>query len=197
MTRPEISVRVHPAMLPRTHPLAAVRGAFNAVFIEGDAAGELMLYGRGAGGLPTASAVLGDLIDAAHHLRAGSPARVVPAGRRPDPARPTTCACAWYLSIDVADRPGVLAAVAQVFGDHGVSIRSMEQVGPGRRGPADLPDPRGPRRGRAAHASTGCASSTSSTASAASCGSSATRTTTVAHGRRGRGSSRRTATFCR
>jgi homoserine dehydrogenase len=127
---PEISVRVHPAMLPRTHPLAAVRGAFNAVFIEGAAAGELMLYGRGAGGLPTASAVLGDLIDAAHHLRAHAPARVAPrvgARIRPD----DDLWCAWYLSIDVADRPGVLAAVAQVFGDHGVSIRSMEQVGLG------------------------------------------------------------------
>jgi len=127
---PEISVRVHPAMLPRTHPLAAVRGAFNAVFIEGAAAGELMLYGRGAGGLPTASAVLGDLIDAAHHLRSRSPARVAPrveARVRPD----DDLWCAWYLSIDVADRPGVLAAVAQVFGDHGVSIRSMEQVGLG------------------------------------------------------------------
>jgi homoserine dehydrogenase len=127
---PEISVRVHPAMLPRTHPLAAVRGAFNAVFIEGAAAGELMLYGRGAGGLPTASAVLGDLIDAAHHLRARSPARVAPrveARLRPD----DDLWCAWYLSIDVADRPGVLSAVARVFGDHGVSIRSMEQVGLG------------------------------------------------------------------
>jgi homoserine dehydrogenase len=125
---PEISVRVHPAMLPRTHPLAAVRGAFNAVFIEGAAAGELMLYGRGAGGLPTASAVLGDLIDAAHHLRAGSSARIAPrvgARIRPD----DDLWCAWYLSLDVADRPGVLAAVARVFGDHKVSIRSMEQVG--------------------------------------------------------------------
>jgi homoserine dehydrogenase len=127
---PEISVRVHPAMLPRTHPLAAVRGAFNAVFIEGAAAGELMLYGRGAGGLPTASAVLGDLIDAAHHLRSRSPARVAPrvgVRLRPD----DDLWCAWYLSIDVADRPGVLAAVAQVFGAQGVSIRSMEQVGLG------------------------------------------------------------------
>jgi homoserine dehydrogenase len=127
---PEISVRVHPAMLPRTHPLAAVRGAFNAVFIEGASAGELMLYGRGAGGLPTASAVLGDLIDAAHHLRSGAPARVAP--RVEARIRPADDLwCAWYLSIDVADRPGVLAAVAHVFGDHGVSIRSMEQVGLG------------------------------------------------------------------
>jgi homoserine dehydrogenase len=127
---PEISVRVHPAMLHRTHPLASVRGAFNAVFIEGDAAGELMLYGRGAGGLPTASAVLGDLIDAAHHLRAKTSARVVP--RRRARIRPSDDLwCAWYLSMDVADRPGVLAAVARVFSDQGVSIRSMEQVGLG------------------------------------------------------------------
>ncbi len=125
---PEISVRVHPAMLPSSHPLAAVRGAFNAVFLEGDNAGELMLYGRGAGGPPTASAVLGDLIDASHRLRQGSHAplvrRVRPRIRPADELR-----CAWYLNIDVLDRPGVLAAVATVFGDHGVSIRSMEQVG--------------------------------------------------------------------
>ena len=125
---PEISVRVHPAMLPDSHPLAAVRGAFNAVFVEGDNAGELMLYGRGAGGRPTASAVLGDLVDAAHRVRHGSHASLV---RRPRPRiRPADdLRCAWYLNIDVVDRPGVLAAVATVFGDHGVSIRSMEQVG--------------------------------------------------------------------
>ena len=127
---PEISARVHPAMLPRTHPLAAVRGAFNAVFVEGDNAGELMLYGQGAGGRPTASAVLGDVIDAAHHLRTGVPARFVPRVR--PSFRPTDdLRCAWYLNIDVVDRPGVLAAVAQLFGDNGVSIRSMEQVGLG------------------------------------------------------------------
>jgi len=124
----DVSVRVHPAMVPRSHPLASVRGAFNAVFIEGEAAGELMLYGQGAGGRPTASAVVGDLVDAARGLRssASSPAprrtrvRLVPI---------TDLRSAFYLSIDVADRPGVLAAVATVFGDHGVSIRSMEQVG--------------------------------------------------------------------
>lgn len=126
----EISVRVHPAMLPSTHPLAAVRGAFNAVFVEGEAAGELMLYGRGAGGGPTASAVLGDVIDAAHHLRTGAAARPVPRpAARLHPA--DDLRCAWYLNVDVLDRPGVLAAVAKVFGDHAVSIRSMEQVGLG------------------------------------------------------------------
>jgi homoserine dehydrogenase len=125
---PEISVRVHPAMLPDTHPLAAVRGAFNAVFVEGDNVGELMLYGRGAGGRPTASAVVGDLIDAAQRLRKGWSAplvrRVRPRIRPADDLR-----CAWYLNIDVVDRPGVLASVARVFGENGVSIRSMEQVG--------------------------------------------------------------------
>jgi homoserine dehydrogenase len=125
---PDISVRVHPAMVPRSHPLASVRGAFNAVFVEGEAVGELMLYGRGAGGAPTASAVLGDLVEAARHLRAGTPD---PAPRRaPAVMRPLAeLRSAFYLSMDVVDRPGVLAAVAKVFGDHAVSIRAMEQVG--------------------------------------------------------------------
>jgi homoserine dehydrogenase len=127
---PDVSVRVHPAMVPRSHPLASVRGAFNAVFVEGEGAGELMLYGRGAGGPPTASAVLGDLIDAARNLRTGAPA---PAPRRgATGVRPLAeLRSAFYLSLDVEDQPGVLAAVATVFGDHGVSIRAMEQVGLG------------------------------------------------------------------
>ncbi len=125
---PELSVRVHPTMVPRAHPLASVRGAFNAIFVEGAVSGELMLYGRGAGGGPTASAVLGDLVDASRNLRAGAPA--------PAPKRTSTklqsqadMRSAFYLSMDVADRPGVLAAVAKVFGDHDVSIRAMEQAG--------------------------------------------------------------------
>ncbi len=125
---PELSVRVHPAMVPRTHPLAAVRGAFNAVFVEGAVSGELMLYGRGAGGGPTASAMLGDLVDASRNLLAGAPA--------PAPKRTSTTVrdqndmrSAFYLSMNVADRPGVLAAVAKIFGDHNVSIRAMEQEG--------------------------------------------------------------------
>ncbi|MDP9069745.1 MAG: homoserine dehydrogenase [Actinomycetota bacterium] len=125
-----VAVRVHPAMIPATHPLSAVRGSFNAVFIEGQAVGELMLYGRGAGGMPTASAVLGDLIDAAHNLRTGGAGRTTSLRRaaiRPiDDLRSE-----YYLNIDVVDRPGVLAAVAAVFGEHGVSIRSMEQEGLG------------------------------------------------------------------
>ncbi len=123
-----LSVRVHPAMVPKSHPLAGVRDAFNAVFIEGEAAGELMLYGQGAGGLPTASAVVGDLIDAVRNRQAGTtaptpdrgPARLLPISELVTPC---------YVSLDVADRPGVLGTVATVFGDHDVSIRSMEQEG--------------------------------------------------------------------
>ena len=122
----QVAARVHPAMIPKTHPLAAVRESFNAVFIEGQAVGDLMLYGRGAGGMPTASAVLGDLLDAAHNLRAGGAGRAAPLGRASlrsiDELRSQ-----YYLNVEVADRAGVLAAVATVFGEHGVSIRSMEQ----------------------------------------------------------------------
>ena len=125
-----VAVRVHPAMIPKTHPLASVRDSFNAVFIEGEAVGELMLYGRGAGGMPTASAVLGDIVDAAHNLRSGG------RGRTPVPGEAhiwpmSELRSPYYLSIEVLDRPGVLAAVAGVFGAHGVSIRSMEQQGLG------------------------------------------------------------------
>ena len=126
----EVSVRVHPALVPVAHPLASVRGSFNAVFVEGESSGELMFYGRGAGGAPTASAVLGDLIDAATQLGAGGPARRVPRGRVSTRAM-EELRCAWYLNMDVLDKPGVLGAVATEFGDHGVSIRSMEQVGLG------------------------------------------------------------------
>jgi homoserine dehydrogenase len=126
--RTPVVVRVHPAMVPRDHPLASVRGAFNAVFVESDAAGELMVYGQGAGGRPTASAVLGDVIDAAHHLREGSRARS--ARRRVPDLRPIAeLHSQYYLTLDVIDRPGVLALVASVFGDNQVSIRSMEQTG--------------------------------------------------------------------
>jgi homoserine dehydrogenase len=126
-----ISVRVHPAMVPLAHPLAQVAGAHNAVFIESAGAGSLMLYGQGAGGAPTASAVLGDVIDAARHLRAKTSA---PAPIRSLPVAATSMDAlrsAFYLSLDAFDRPGVLAAVASVFGEHRVSIRSMEQQGLG------------------------------------------------------------------
>ncbi len=126
--RPEVAVRVHPAMVPFQHPLASVRDSFNAVFIQGDAVGELMFYGRGAGGRPTAGAVLGDLVDAAVNLASGGPGRIgrlVPARVRSiDDLR-----SAYYIGMEVADQPGVLASVAAVFGRHEVSIRSMEQHG--------------------------------------------------------------------
>jgi homoserine dehydrogenase len=125
-----IAVRVHPAMVAKDHPLATVRDSFNAVFVEGDAVGELMLYGRGAGGAPTASAVLGDLIDAAGNLRKGTSAShgALPrATVRPiDEVRSE-----YYLNMEVIDRPGVLHAVSGVFAEHDVSIRSMEQQGLG------------------------------------------------------------------
>jgi len=121
-----VAVRVHPAMVPDAHPLASVRDSFNAVFVEGEAVGDLMFYGRGAGGFPTASAVLGDVIDAAANLAKGTHASLGSFGKariRPiDELR-----SAFYLNLVVEDRPGVLAAVAGVFGAHGVSIRSMEQ----------------------------------------------------------------------
>ena len=127
----EIAVRVHPALVPVQHPLASVRDAFNAVFIEADAVGELMLYGRGAGGDPTASAVLGDLVDACRNLVAG--ARGATIGELvARPVRPMAETESPYsVLIEAADRPGVLAAIATRFGAHGVSIKSMEQRGLG------------------------------------------------------------------
>jgi homoserine dehydrogenase len=126
----EIAVRVHPAMVPHAHPLATVRDSYNAVFIEGEAVGSLMLYGRGAGGLPTASAVLGDVIDAAVNLRNGTHGSVGVLGKAI--ARPIDLTSAEYLvSLEVADRPGVLHTVTGVFARHGVSIRAAEQEGMG------------------------------------------------------------------
>jgi len=124
-----IAVRVHPAMVPKRHPLASVRESFNAVFIEGDAVGELMLYGRGAGGGPTASAVLGDLVDAVKNLVSGAKGATI--GELVD--RPITpideTESPFYLLMEAADQPGVLAAIAGEFGKRGVSIKSMEQRG--------------------------------------------------------------------
>jgi len=126
-----VGVRVHPAMVPLDHPLASVRGSYNAVFIEGDAVGQLMLLGRGAGGGPTASAVLGDLVDAAKNLRSGSRGATIGTLERV-PIRPIDeTASQFYLSLDATDRPGVLATIAGVFGRHEVSIQSMQQKGGG------------------------------------------------------------------
>ena len=126
-----IAVRVHPTMLPVGHPLASVRDSFNALFIEADAVGELMFYGRGAGGMPTASAVLGDVIDAAKNLVSGARGATIGALAR-KPIRPIDeVESQFYLQLEVADEPGVLAAIAEEFGARSVSIKSMQQEGIG------------------------------------------------------------------
>jgi len=126
-----IAARVHPAMIPARHPLAAVRDAYNAVFVEGDRIGELMFYGRGAGGDATATAVVGDLVSVARNLQSG--------------ARGVGCTCfhertirpmsemegQYYILTSVEDRPGVLAEIAGVFGRNQVSLKSMWQEGMG------------------------------------------------------------------
>ena len=127
----EVSARVHPAMVPASHPLASVRDAFNAVFVEGENVGQLMFYGRGAGGGPTAVAVVGDLADAARNRLAGT--------------RGIGCTCVYerrirpmddthgqfYLNLHVEDGPGVLAEIADHFGRNGVSIERVWQEGSG------------------------------------------------------------------
>jgi homoserine dehydrogenase len=123
-----VSVRVHPAMIPRSHPLAGVHGAFNAVFVEAEAAGSLMFYGQGAGGQPTASAVLGDVVSVSRHRVLG--------GRGPGessyaelPVRPIgEVSTRYHVRLDVADVPGVLAQVALVFAEHDVSIETVRQT---------------------------------------------------------------------
>jgi len=126
-----VSVRVHPAMIPRSHPLASVREAFNAVFVESEAAGQLMFYGPGAGGAPTASAVLGDLVTVARHRLgetrgAGESAyadrEVLPMGET---------RTRYHLAVDVDDRAGVLAEIATAFAEEDVSIQTLRQEGRG------------------------------------------------------------------
>ena len=127
----KISVRVHPTLISRSHPLASVREAFNAVFVESEAAGAMMFYGRGAGGAPTASAILGDLVAVARHRVSG--------GLGPRESDYADLAIApigsvktrYLIRLDVADRPGVLAAVAQTFAKHDVSIQTVRQTGRG------------------------------------------------------------------
>jgi homoserine dehydrogenase len=126
-----VAARVHPVMLPRTHPLAGVRDVYNAVFVGSEAAGQLMFYGRGAGGAPTASAVLGDLVAVGRNRLSGGrgPRESAYAGLV---ARPIGEALTrYYIAMDVADRTGVLAVVAQTFASHDVSIETLRQDGPG------------------------------------------------------------------
>lgn len=125
-----VAVRVHPAMVPSTHPLASVRDSYNAVFVEGDAVGQLMFYGRGAGGFPTASAVLGDVIDAAVNLKKGTHGTIGSFARVS--VLPIDETSSQYLiGLDVEDKPGVLHTITGVFAQHGVSIRAAEQEGTG------------------------------------------------------------------
>jgi homoserine dehydrogenase len=128
---PAVSARVHPAMIPRSHPLASVREAYNAVFVESDAAGELMFYGPGAGGAPTASAVLGDLVTVGRNRLAGvrgvgesdyAQCEVLPMGET---------WTRYHVAFDVDDKTGVLAQIAQVFAEHGVSLQTVRQEGHG------------------------------------------------------------------
>ncbi|MGZ4442695.1 MAG: homoserine dehydrogenase [Nocardioidaceae bacterium] len=128
---PAVSARVHPAMIPRSHPLASVREAYNAVFVESEAAGQLMFYGPGAGGSPTASAVLGDLVTVARNRLGGvkgtgesayAQCEVLPMGQTET---------RYHVAVDVDDRAGVLAAVAHVFAEQGVSIQTVRQEGHG------------------------------------------------------------------
>ncbi len=124
-----ISRRVHPAMVPVAHPLAAVHGAMNAVFVEGTASGPLMWLGQGAGGRATATAVLGDVLDAARNRVSGRHAIPFSVDDTLTAVEPGDLTSVYYLSLDVLDEPGVLASVAGVFGRHRVSIQSMEQSG--------------------------------------------------------------------
>jgi homoserine dehydrogenase len=128
---PSVAVRVHPAMIPKSHPLAGVGDAFNAVFVEAEAAGSLMFYGRGAGGGPTASAVLGDLVAVARNRVSGSrgagESAYAELAIKPMGEVPTR----YHVALDVADKPGVLAAVAGAFADNGVSIQTVRQEGRG------------------------------------------------------------------
>jgi homoserine dehydrogenase len=125
-----VSVRVHPAMVPHHHPLASVRDAFNAVVVDGEASGSLMFYGRGAGGDPTASSVLGDVIDAAINLNKGAhatlgvltKAKLLPMAQN---------SCEYLIPLEVADKPGVLHAVTGIFANNNVSIGAAEQDGIG------------------------------------------------------------------
>ncbi|MFG2521803.1 homoserine dehydrogenase [Streptomyces sp. NPDC048527] len=124
-----VTARVHPAMIPLDHPLASVRGAYNAVFVEAEAAGQLMFYGPGAGGAPTASAVLGDLVAVCRN-KLGEATGPGDSAYTQLPVSPMgEVVTRYHISLDVADKPGVLAQVATVFAEHGVSIDTVRQSG--------------------------------------------------------------------
>jgi homoserine dehydrogenase len=125
----EISVRVHPVMLHKSHPLASVRDAYNAVFVEAESAGSLMFYGRGAGGAPTASAILGDVVAVARHIALNSVGQRETDYADRDIAPIESTKTKFLIRLEVADKAGVLAAIATVFSNHGVSIQTVNQAG--------------------------------------------------------------------
>ena len=123
-----VDVRVHPTMIPNAHPLASVNGVYNAIYVVGDAVGETMFFGEGAGSLPAASAVVGDLIEEARRIQTGCAPLVGCTCTETLPVRDIAdLETEYYVRLAVADQPGVLAAVATVFGEHGVSIGSVIQ----------------------------------------------------------------------
>jgi len=127
-TESGIDIRVHPTMIPAIHPLASVNGVYNAIYVVGDSVGETMFFGEGAGSLPAASAVVGDVIEVARHITNGCLGLVGCTCNEELPVRDIgDLETAYYLRMLVSDRPGVLAAVAKVFGDHGVSLASVIQ----------------------------------------------------------------------
>ncbi|MBC7230834.1 MAG: homoserine dehydrogenase [Actinobacteria bacterium] len=127
-----ISVRVHPTMIPKDHPLAAVRDENNAIFVSGNASGELMFYGKGAGSLPAASAVVGDIITISRNMLTGGRMVGCTCFYRKPLKDMAEVVCRYFMIFDAPDRPGVLARIAGVFGDNGVSIKSVIQHGMGR-----------------------------------------------------------------
>jgi homoserine dehydrogenase len=131
-----VSARVHPALVPVDHPLAAVHGANNAVFVEAEAAGDLMFYGAGAGGIQTASAVLGDIVSAARRHVAGGPGVAESTHANLPVLEMASVVTRYQINLAVVDRPGVLARIASVFADHSVSVEAVSQsVGTGVDGP--------------------------------------------------------------
>jgi len=120
---------VHPTLLSTSHPLAAVKGPFNAIFVRGSSVGEVMFYGPGAGTMPTGSAVAGDVIDVARNIRSGATGRIACTCFEDKPALPIEeLETSYYLRLQVADQPGVLAAIATIFGEEGVSLASVLQM---------------------------------------------------------------------
>lgn len=127
----EISVRVHPVMLPSSHPLASVRNAFNAIYVESEAAGQLMFYGRGAGGAPTASAILGDLVAVTRHRAYSTVGYGESDYADLDIAPVGDVKSQFFVRLHVADKSGVLASIAQVFASENISIQTVRQAGLG------------------------------------------------------------------